>query len=244
MPVDPAVLTLRSETAEDRQAVLKRLSRLRASAGDRARYAEVLRDLWANVALEWERRGRPSVEAAVAARRQLLGRGASLEEVARNDCTLVEELFAEVVPRLGPDGEVAVVPAYFTHKGLIAELPGLVVVGVRADGTSGFARARTEALARRLKAMSDPTRLAILDTLRSGPRTVTEIAACFSLAQPTVSNHVKVLRQAGFLAEQRVGTRHNLVVRAEAVDDVIGDLSEVLRPGATPVALDGFARPS
>jgi DNA-binding transcriptional ArsR family regulator len=92
--------------------------------------------------------------------------------------------------------------------------------------------------------MSDPTRLAILDTLRSGPRTVTEIAACFSLAQPTVSNHVKVLRQAGFLAEQRVGTRHNLVVRAEAVDDVIGDLSEVLRPGATPVALDGFARPS
>lgn len=207
------MLTLRSETAEDRQAVLKRLSRLRASAGDRARYAEVLRDLWANVALEWERRGRPSVEVSVAARRQLLGRGASLEEVARKDCTLVEELFAEVV-------------------------------GVRADGTSAFARARTEALARRLKAMSDPTRLAILGTLRSGPRTVTEIAASFSLAQPTVSNHVKILRQAGFLAEQRVGTRHNLDVRAEAVDDVIGDLSEVLRPGATPVALDGFARPS
>jgi DNA-binding transcriptional ArsR family regulator len=213
VPVDPAVLTLRSETAEDRQAVLERLSRLRASAGDRARYAEVLRDLWAAVALEWERRGRPSVEAAVAARRQLLGRGASLEEVARNDCTLVEELFAEVV-------------------------------GVRADGTSAFARARTEALARRLKAMSDPTRPAILDTLQSWPRTVTEIAASFSLAQPTVSNHVKILRQAGFLAEQRVGTRHNLVVRAEAVDDVLGDLSEVLRPGATPVALDGFARPS
>jgi DNA-binding transcriptional ArsR family regulator len=125
-------------------------------------------------------------------------------------------------------GVVVVVPAFFTHKGLLVDLPGVVVVGVRTDTTGAHARARTEALARRLKAISDPTRLAILDALRSGPRTATEIAAAFSLAQPTVSNHVKLLRDAGLVSDERSGTRRNLVVQHDMVEELIRSLHDVL----------------
>jgi DNA-binding transcriptional ArsR family regulator len=121
-----------------------------------------------------------------------------------------------------------VVPAFFTHKGLLVDLPGVVVVGVRTDTTGAQARARTEALARRLKAISDPTRLAMLDALRNGPLTVTEIAVAFALAQPTVSNHVKVLRDAGLVSDVRDGTRRHLIVEHREVEELLTNLHDVL----------------
>ena len=61
------------------------------------------------------------------------------------------------------------------------------------------ARARTESVARRLKAVADPTRLAILHSLATAPSTVGELAVLFRIAQPTVSMHVKVLRESGLV---------------------------------------------
>jgi DNA-binding transcriptional ArsR family regulator len=68
----------------------------------------------------------------------------------------------------------------------------------------------------------------MLDCLRNGPRTVTEIASAFSLAQPTVSNHVKVLRDSGLVADLRDGNRRNLVVQIEKVDELLTGLHDVL----------------
>jgi DNA-binding transcriptional ArsR family regulator len=67
-----------------------------------------------------------------------------------------------------------------------------------------------------------------LDTLRRGPRTVTDLADAFGLAQPTVSNHVKILRDAGLLSDVRDGRRRQLVVRAEEVGRLVGGLQDVL----------------
>jgi len=129
---------------------------------------------------------------------------------------------------MGPFGQVLVVPAFYTHKGMFVDLPGQVLVGVRSESDGATARARTEQLARQLKTISDPTRLAILDTLRRGPRTVTELADAFALAQPTVSNHVKILRDAGLVSDVRDGRRRRLVVRADEVRRVLGGLQDVL----------------
>jgi DNA-binding transcriptional ArsR family regulator len=228
VPVDPERLPLYSELPEDRAAVVLRLSRLRASADLRDRYVALVRDIWDAMRVEWERSGRGAVEVAMAARREVRAKGADWHEVVRSECDMGEGL-DRTVAAVGPDAEVVVVPAYFTHKGLLVDLPGgVVVVGVRTDTTGAQARARTESLARRLKAISDPTRLAILDALRTGPRTATEIATAFSLAQPTVSNHVKVLRGAGLVTEVRHGTRRQLVVDNEMVEELITNLHEVL----------------
>jgi DNA-binding transcriptional ArsR family regulator len=226
-PASTDDLPLLSETESDARAVRLRLSRLRASADLRDEYVALVRDVWQAIRTDWDLSGRGAVEVAVAGRRELEAKGADWHEVARGECDFGETL-DRMLASPGPTGELVVVPAFFTHKGLLVDLPGVIVVGVRTDTTGAQARARTEALARRLKAISDPTRLAMLDALRSGPRTVTEMAAAFSLAQPTVSNHVKVLRDAGLVTDVRTGTRRELVVQYDVVEELLRHLHDVL----------------
>lgn len=223
----PTELALASETDADRDAVLGRLALLRESADVRGRYVALVGDVWASLRDVWESEGRRAVDAAVAARRDQLARGGTWVEMVRHDC-VGGDLSQRLVAGLGPGGEVAVLPAFFTHKGLVLDVPGAVVIGVRTDTTGAEARARTALLARRLKTISDPTRLAILDSLRSGPRTVTEIASSFSLAQPTVSNHVKLLRDAGLVANGPDDQRRKLVVQHDVVADLLEHLHSVL----------------
>jgi DNA-binding transcriptional ArsR family regulator len=52
-------------------------------------------------------------------------------------------------------------------------------------------------------ALADPTRRAILQRLAEGEATVNELAAPFDLRLPSVSKHLKVLRQAGLVAQSR-----------------------------------------
>lgn len=54
-------------------------------------------------------------------------------------------------------------------------------------------------------AVADPTRRAILDRLRSGGAPVTELAAGFEMTRPAVSKHLRVLRDAKLVREQREG---------------------------------------
>jgi DNA-binding transcriptional ArsR family regulator len=55
------------------------------------------------------------------------------------------------------------------------------------------------------RAISDPTRRAILDRLRAGPAPVNALAAEFSQSRPAISKHLRVLRYARLVNEQRVG---------------------------------------
>ena len=52
-------------------------------------------------------------------------------------------------------------------------------------------------------ALADPTRRAILTRLTEGDATVAELAAPFSMSQPAISRHLKVLEQAGLIARSR-----------------------------------------
>ena len=59
-----------------------------------------------------------------------------------------------------------------------------------------------------MDALGDPTRRAVLEQLRSGPRSVGEIAAELPVSRPAVSQHLRVLKGAGLVTERRNGTRH------------------------------------
>ena len=61
----------------------------------------------------------------------------------------------------------------------------------------------TDALDRVFAALADPTRRAILARLAQGEANVTELVAPFSLSQPTISKHLKVLEQAGLVSRGR-----------------------------------------
>jgi DNA-binding transcriptional ArsR family regulator len=55
------------------------------------------------------------------------------------------------------------------------------------------------------RAIADPTRRAILDLLTHGERTVTDIVNPFSITQPSISEHLRVLREAGLVVARSVG---------------------------------------
>jgi DNA-binding transcriptional ArsR family regulator len=66
---------------------------------------------------------------------------------------------------------------------------------VNAYGSNGFG------------ALGDPTRRAILERLRGGPLAVGEIARDLPVSRPAVSQHLRVLKEAGLVSERREGTR-------------------------------------
>jgi DNA-binding transcriptional ArsR family regulator len=56
-------------------------------------------------------------------------------------------------------------------------------------------------------ALGDPTRRAIFERLAERPRAVGELAAEFPVSRPAVSQHLKVLKDAGLVVDRRAGNR-------------------------------------
>jgi DNA-binding transcriptional ArsR family regulator len=56
-------------------------------------------------------------------------------------------------------------------------------------------------------ALHDPTRRAVLERLRGGPSAVGEIAASLPVTRPAVSQHLKVLKEAGLVSDRSEGTK-------------------------------------
>lgn len=67
------------------------------------------------------------------------------------------------------------------------------------------------------QALADPHRRGILRLLRDQPRSVNEIAGQFDITQQAVSQHLKVLREAGLVAVRPQGQRRLYAVRPEGL---------------------------
>src|SRR5687768_17232958 len=84
-------------------------------------------------------------------------------------------------------------------------------------------------MARKLKALADPVRLRLFSAIAShagGEACVCDISAGIDVSQPTVSHHLKVLRDAGLLTSER---RASWVYYA-VVPAALGELSALLAP--------------
>jgi len=86
-----------------------------------------------------------------------------------------------------------------------------------------------------MDALGDPTRRAIFEQLRRGPRAVGEIASELPVSRPAVSQHLRVLKDAGLVTERREGTRR--LYRLEP--DGLGELRDYF-DGFWTEALAGF----
>jgi len=58
-----------------------------------------------------------------------------------------------------------------------------------------------------LAALADPTRRSVFETLRHGPQTVGRLASRMPVSRPAVSQHLKVLKEAGLVTDRAEGTR-------------------------------------
>lgn len=70
------------------------------------------------------------------------------------------------------------------------------------------------------RALADPTRRRVLDLLRRGTRSVTELQADFKISQPALSRHLKVLRDAGLVVFERAGRLNVYALNAEPLEAV------------------------
>jgi ArsR family transcriptional regulator len=90
--------------------------------------------------------------------------------------------------------------------------------------------------ARLLQGAADPTRLAILRQLAGGDRVCAcDFTACCTVEQPTVSHHLKVLRETGWVDSERRASNVYYWIRSEAADrfrTIAGELGSVPLPVA------------
>jgi DNA-binding transcriptional ArsR family regulator len=87
-----------------------------------------------------------------------------------------------------------------------------------------------------LDALGDPTRRAIVERLAERPRAVGELADDLPVSRPAVSQHLKVLKDAGLVTERAAGTRRIYRLDPVAVGALRDQLDTLWRR-----ALSGFA---
>jgi DNA-binding transcriptional ArsR family regulator len=71
-----------------------------------------------------------------------------------------------------------------------------------------------------LRSISDPTRRSVLEQLRSGPQAVGEIAKKLPVSRPAVSQHLKVLKEAGLVKDRSEGTRRVYYIDPDGLGDL------------------------
>jgi len=216
---------LLTEKAHDGSLIGARMHRLHTNARTRELYSEILGEVWRAISPEWDRRGRETATRACDALKARLDQGTPLSELVpprhplnSADGIGLEDLFAR---RL----EYALSPLYFCMSGGHAiDLGEYVHVAVPASHLLPIRRIRDAAfVADRLRVLGEPTRVRILLQVLSSPAGVTDLARTLRVSQPTVSGHVKVLRDAGLLSDQRLGGRSVLVASLKRVERLIED---------------------
>ena len=103
---------------------------------------------------------------------------------------------------------------------------------------SGMAKKQSrealEEIAARFRALSEPTRLAIVQELKSGEQTVGELVKAIGLSQANVSKQLSVLRNAGFLRREQRGTSAVYSIS----DPLVMDLCKLMCDGMNRRARD------
>ena len=98
--------------------------------------------------------------------------------------------------------------------------------------------ARAARMAAIAKALGDPIRLQLVDVLRNhaGKVCVCELVPLFDISQPTVSHHLKVLRDAGVVASERRGLWAYYYVIPDSLEEFASWLTPSSSASTTPAA--------
>jgi len=79
-------------------------------------------------------------------------------------------------------------------------------------------------------ALSDPTRIKIVEMLSHGERCVCELQTSVDAAQSRLSFHLRVLKDAGLVSDRREGRWSYYTINAQALDQIV-DFAQAVKPG-------------
>lgn len=223
--------SLLSEPASERKPLYARLERLRSDAPLRADYKALLQSVWEPVRAEWETEGKPAVLKVAAEWESRLERGDAYRTLLdRARIWPGRPELEDLADAVAAEGQLVLSPGWFFGLIHVVEIDGTLYLGrrFRTPDQEGARRHVAKEVAGSLKALADPTRVAIVLWLASHPASITEIAKHFKLSQPTVSGHVQVLREAGLLDEKAAGRSFTLTVTERRLKDLLAGVEESL----------------
>lgn len=213
----PAALTqeivvppLPSEEPDVQGIVAERLQRLRESPELREEYVSLLRNAWAAIEPGWRRDGRPRLLETLRSIRGDLGTQEALRKLLPGVTMLRKERYEPLIRSALERDEVVIVPLWLAADGQsFFALPGLLYIGfgLESGKKMELKREQAEQVANQLKVLSDPTRVAIVRQLMHDACTITDLANFFELSQPTVSVHMKALREADLVESEKNGNQ-------------------------------------
>jgi len=196
--------------------------------------AALLRRLWAFLSEGWDQHGRAAVVEAVRAFDAEFQRtSAVLEALPAHHFTRFEHL-AQSIRDAAASARVAVVPLWLAASGGFGfRVDDVQYVGYGLQSEHVFERTaeRVGDVARRVKALADPNRLlalALVSTFAGMRPTVGDLAQQIGVSQPTVSGHLRLLRDAGLVAVEKQGNKAYYRLEPDAVRALLHDLEETL----------------
>lgn len=207
----------------------------RLGADDTAdRVANVLRRVWSGLEPAWLEEGRAAVEAACGKfTAAFADKGDVLAALPAHHVAQFEAS-AEKIRAAQARDRVVVIPLYFASQGgFIFGLQDTHYVGYGIHVEQAFAHTETRvrAIAGKMKAYADPTRLMLLTLLANYGRftpTVGDLAAQLGVSQPTVSGHLRLLREAGLVRLEKDGTKSFYHLQPDAATEPLQELNELL----------------
>src|SRR6056297_443083 len=240
---------LRTSLASDAESDLPEAQRTwivdRAEPDWPRRVAATLARLWREVAPYWQGDGRAATEAAAARVRERLA-GADddvLRALPEHSFAQFESLAAKVRSEAAA-GRLWIVPLALAAGGgfhVQSDEHAALGFGLQSEHVHARTEERVADVARQAKALADPTRLMLLSLLAgypTTPLTVGDLARQLGVSQPTVSGHLKQLREAGLVRVERRGNRSFPTFERDAVRAVLDALASVLHEPSGPTDLD------
>jgi ArsR family transcriptional regulator len=220
------------EDPDDEAIIRRHILELRGDPARRAAYVELVRDAWRILEPESRTRlaaGRRAV-AELNKRLASMSWRSAIPEWATAWCTTSEPLLDPAADA----GQLTIVPMYLNERGkFMLNMPGLSVLSYVPRATPDefrTPRELAESIATRHKVVSDPTRLQLLGTLIRRGATVGELASLYDLAQPTVSVHMKQLRESGLVWSERDGAQVVYRTDYSRLRELLGQAAKDLAP--------------
>jgi DNA-binding transcriptional ArsR family regulator len=218
------------------ERVAARLRTLREAAFAAA-WTGAHRGLWRALRPLWEREGRPAAEAAAEAfRREYEATGSVLAALPAHHFVRFEA-GATSIERAEREGRVLVVPLGLAASGgFHFDVDGTLYVGfgLQAEQVHERTAEHVARLAQRMKAFADPTRallLALIGRFAGLHLTVGDLAAQVGVSQPTVSGHLRLLRDAGLVRLEKRGNKAFHTLDEDAIRAVLHEYEHTILEG-------------
>ena len=223
-----------SETDAAQEADLRRRVEVLGVHDEAEAMADLLGRLWSGLGGGWEPQGREAVEGAVREFEDAFERTSSvLEALPPHHFTRFEHL-AQSIREAAESARVVVVPLWHAASGGFGfRVDDVQYVGYGLQSERVFERTaeRVTSAARRAKALADPNRLlalTLVSTFAGIRPTVGDLAEQIGVSQPTVSGHLRMLREVGLVEVEKRGNKAYYRLEHDAVRQLLHDLEEML----------------